>query len=269
VLRATSVADDLGYVALSDLGTALAAETSDYRIIGGHMVTALVARSRLGAGLYRETGDTDVGVPPVVIHDRGLLRRLRDAGYEKVEGNRFARTMTDVPVHVVGSPDARRLAVIDVLIPAYTSRARQNRRVGDDLVTTEVPGLATALRRPAVMLDLELHRLNGERLDTQLAFPDEVAALVLKAFACHVRSKDTDIVDVWRCLEIAFAAGIKPTDFDDRDPAQAAAIVRALFVRRDGEAMGVLTTQQQLSERAADERFTRLRAMIERVLPHE
>ena len=48
VLKATSVADDLGYVALADLADVLGAST--YRIIGGHMVTTLVARWQLGRG---------------------------------------------------------------------------------------------------------------------------------------------------------------------------------------------------------------------------
>jgi len=61
VLRATSVADDLGYVALADLAHVFGKD-ADYRVIGGHMVTALVARWNLGAELYRETDDTDIGV---------------------------------------------------------------------------------------------------------------------------------------------------------------------------------------------------------------
>ena len=61
VLRATSVADDLGYVALADLAHVFGKD-ADYRVIGGHMVTALVARWNLGAKLYRETDDTDIGV---------------------------------------------------------------------------------------------------------------------------------------------------------------------------------------------------------------
>lgn len=88
VLAATSVADDLGYVALADLASILG--TSAYRIIGGHMVTALVARWQLGAELYRETGDTDLGVPPVVVREEGLIGLLLERGYEQVEGNRFA-----------------------------------------------------------------------------------------------------------------------------------------------------------------------------------
>jgi hypothetical protein len=52
-LGAASVADDLGYVALTDLARAIGGLTEDYRVIGGHMVTVLAARWRLGRGLYR------------------------------------------------------------------------------------------------------------------------------------------------------------------------------------------------------------------------
>lgn len=45
--------------------------------------------------------------------------------------------------------DARRVAAVDLLVPAYTSRARQTLKIGD-VVTTEVPGLADAMRRPGV-----------------------------------------------------------------------------------------------------------------------
>jgi hypothetical protein len=43
-LVAASVADDLGYVGLTDLAQALGGLTEDYRVIGGHMVTILAAR---------------------------------------------------------------------------------------------------------------------------------------------------------------------------------------------------------------------------------
>lgn len=66
VLSASSVADDLGYVALADLAQAVGDDASDYRVIGGHMVTVLAARWMLGADLYRETGDADLGVTPVL-----------------------------------------------------------------------------------------------------------------------------------------------------------------------------------------------------------
>ncbi len=80
-LGAASLADDLSFVALSDLAAAVAAEGATYRIIGGHMVTALVARWGLGPELYRETGDSDLGVPPIGVTDGDLLGRLRELGY--------------------------------------------------------------------------------------------------------------------------------------------------------------------------------------------
>lgn len=196
-LRATSVADDLGFVALSDLARALQTDSmADYRVIGGHMITALVGRWGLGAQLYRETGDTDLGVPPAVVREHGLIERLEALGYSKVAGNRFARPLDDVPVRV-GDDDSSHRAVVDVLVPAYTSRPRQDRRVGDALITTEVPGLSLALTRPAVNLEVIMRRLNGQTLEAELAIADEVSALSLKAMATTVRSKDTDVVDIW------------------------------------------------------------------------
>lgn len=83
--------------------------------------------------------------------------------------------------------------------------------------------------------------------------------------ATRVRSKATDVVDVWRCLEVAYAAGAGRGEFRDGIPAEAAVIVRSLFDRREGAGMNALVTEQGLSDVAADERFTRLRALIARV----
>lgn len=263
VLKATSVADDLGYVALTDLAGLLEEDT--YRIIGGHMVTALVARWALGADLYRETGDTDLGIPPVVVREARIVARLRDLGYRPIAGNRFARQLDDLPV-AVGEGETERRAIIDILVPAYTGRVRDNRRITEDLVTTEVPGLASAIQRSPVVLQLELIRLNGERSDVELAFPDEVAALGLKAHATRVRSKGTDVVDLWRCLEVGFAAGLGPSEFIAGEPADVRQIVRTLFDRRDGDGMAALVEEQRLGPEAGDRRFTRISALLERVL---
>lgn len=51
------------------------------------MVTALAARWNLGADLYRETQDTDLGSPPAVIQDHDIVGRLTELGYIKTEGN--------------------------------------------------------------------------------------------------------------------------------------------------------------------------------------
>jgi hypothetical protein len=127
-LSATSVADDLGFVALMDLSRVLEQSAADCRVIGGHMVTMLAARWRLGAGLYRETGDADLGLPPVVARDNHIPDRLKILGYRQVAGNRFARTVQGIPVRVAGAQEIPNQAIIDVLIPAYTSRAATTSR---------------------------------------------------------------------------------------------------------------------------------------------
>lgn len=81
-----------------------------------------------------------------------------------------------------------------------------------------------------------------------------------------MRDKATDVIDGWRCLEVAFAAGVKPSEFTDRQPAEAAAIIRSLFTARDGRGMNDLIAEQRISKPAADQRYTRLRALVGRVL---
>lgn len=264
-LTATSLADDVGFVGLADLSRLVNGRGADYRLIGGHMVTVLVARWRLGVDLYRETGDTDLGVPPAVVVDHRLIERLKALDYAAIAGNRFARQLADVPIERPARGGEPPRAIIDVLVPAYTSRVRQDRHIGSDLVTNEVPGLAFALTRSPVTVQLGLRRLNGDFLDVELSIADEVSALVLKAMATTVRSKGTDILDIWRCLEIGLAAGLTPLDFTQGDPATASRIVRSLFADRHGEGMKALVAEEHLSSRAADERFTRIGALMARI----
>ena len=266
-LGAASVTDDLGYVALSDLARALGDIAADCRVIGGHMVTVLAARWRLGHELYRETGDVDLGITPIVVRDHHVVGRLKDLDYTQVAGNRFARGLSDIPVKMKDKDDSPRPeAFIDVLVPAYTSRARENVQVGEDLFTTEVPGLQLALARAPVTITLELRRLNGAILECELPFPDEVSAVVLKSLATTVRSKDTDISDIWRCLEIAFAAGLGPADFTRGVRAESAEVIRSLFSSRRGAPAAALAAEQRLSAEATDARLTRIRALIAHVL---
>ena len=126
-----------------------------------------------------------------------------------------------------------------------------------------VPGLPTALSRPPVIIGLEMHRLNGEALHADLPFPDEVSALVLKSLATRVRVKNTDI---WRCLEAALAAGVAPDVFADGIRAESAGLIRALFLSRRGPGMTAIAAGQGMTSQAADARYTRMRALIARVL---
>lgn len=264
-LRATSVADDLAFVALADVAKIFESEAANaYRVIGGQMVMVLAARWQL-ADLYRVTLDADIGAPPIVVQDYTLNERLVDLGYRQVAGDRFTKPVDDIPAGVNSDPQE---AVIDVLLPAYTSRAAKNVRAGN-LVATEALGLASALQRPPVIIGLELTRLSGDSTEVTLSFPDEACALALKAFATRARFKTTDHTDVWRCLEIANAAGVTPEEFATGEMSESAAIARSLFANRHGPGMSAIAQDQALSDTGADQRHTRIRALIEAVLGTE
>jgi hypothetical protein len=271
VLAATSVADDLGFVALADTSDILKEHPDlDYRLIGGHMVSLHAQRWGFGRELYRETADMDIGLPTAVAKDPWLVDQLIDKGYERKAGNRFERPITDIPVSVSGAGRAQGseapIAAIDILIPAYTRRARESYRVGDHLTSTQVRGLAPALNRPSVDVELALSRLNGDALDARIRLPDEVSTLVLRAFAWRVRSRDTDAVDLWRSLEICRAASVGPDQFVFVVGREAAAIIRAAFARRGLGAFREIASARGLSKEARTRLETRIYALIDGVL---
>ena len=264
VLSAASVSDDLGFVAMADLSAVLAELTDvESRIIGGHMVTLHVQRWGLGRDLYRETQDTDLGVPPIAVRDGRLIDLLKQRGYDRTTGNTYARRIKDVPVSVVDTKEMS--ASIDLLVPAYTSRARDSLKVTKDLTTTEVLGLAEALKRPGVEVSLELHRLNGEMLTAELTLPDEVSAIVLKALVWDRRGASKDAVDLWRTLEVAVAAGASPDEFSEGAGMKAAEIARRSFEKLNEGAMKAIVSAQHLSGQAAQQRHTRLQGLLQRV----
>jgi hypothetical protein len=219
----------------------------------------------VSVGATALAGQADVS-RPIVARDLDIAGRLKAAGYHQVAGDRFERPVPDIPAGVSGRAPAAYCAAIDVLVPAYTSRARRNVRVGPDLLTTEVPGLQIALARAPVELALDLRRLNGDLLAVMLLFPDTVSALTLKAFATTVRTKPTDIMDVWRCLEICFAAQVDAAAFSRGATAQGAAIIMELFKRRDSPGMQALIAQQGISGDAALRAYSRVRALIAHLL---
>lgn len=230
------------------------------------MVQLHVYRWGLGAELYRETQDTDLGVPLMAARDPMLVSRLLAAGYERLTGNSFGRVIDDIPVTRTTAVTGERRAVIDILIPAYTSRPRDTRKLGEHLVTTEVPGLAEAFRRPAAMVDLELTRLNLAVVTARVAIPDELSALVLKVMAWRVRGAVKDAVDIWRCTEIALAAGVDGSTLKGKT----GDIVRDELQRgvqnRDGPIVSAVVGFRRLSPDAGDALHTRLRAVVSRIL---
>lgn len=132
-------------------------------------------------------------------------------------------------------------------------------KVGE-LVTTEVPGLATALRRPGVVVVAELHLTNGGTPTTDVVLPDAVGMLARKAGARTVRNEARDAEDLWRCLEIAAADGVTPPAFGADGSLEELKSLLWRQVGPDGTALPELTAGLQSA--AAARRRTRVRALL-------
>jgi hypothetical protein len=217
------------------------------RLIGG--VTVLFHQQRLGVDLpLRATGDADFGVPPILLRERELVAAVEARGYKKVAANRWERPL-----------DAARTAAVDLLIPTYRSRARDTVRVGV-VGTTEVPGLADALRRPAVETTVEIVFTDGSTTSARVFIPDAAATLALKAWARTVRQEDRDAEDLWRCLEIALVDGVTAETLEnDATLGQIVSILQR-ELGADGDALAVII--RGVSDEEAARRRTRIRALL-------
>jgi hypothetical protein len=251
-LASLSAAMDGGFIAIADVSSAMSevGATDDYRLIGG--VAVLLHIQRLGLDLpLRATGDADFGVPPYLLKEPALVPAIEALGYQKVAGNRWERRIDD-----------RRVAAVDLLVPAYTSHPRQTKRVGD-IVTTEVPGLAVALRRPGIAIDAELRLTSDQVREATIMLPDALATLVLKARVRTVRDEERDAQDLWRCLEIAAVDGVTPELVNTEDGTD----VRDLLQRElgpGGTSLSAIT--RGLQDDAAARLRTRIRSLLADVI---
>jgi hypothetical protein len=213
----------------------------EYRIVGGHMVTLLVAAAGLSDKVMtRETADADFGAMPEVVADPRLLQGLVGRGYKATgAANRFVRRHED-------DTGALEL-VIDILAPSYRGRLLSNQRHGE-LVVDEIPGLAFALSSPAVVARLDVRLLDGRTLDISLRLPDLVSAICLKAAAYRGRFADKDAVDLWRLMTAAYETGIRSDSWPSTTTARDAATTLRTFFGRSG-ASGL----RRLSGRRADQ----------------
>jgi hypothetical protein len=240
---------DGGFTAVSDVSRAMAetGTAAEYRLIGGMTVMLHVQRLRLDLPL-RGTADADFGVPPHVLRESDLVESIEALGYTKTFGNRWERPI-----------DGGGVAAVDLLVPAYTSRSRHTVRVGD-VVTTEVPGLAEAFRRPGVTVEAELHMTGGSMLVADIVLPDAIGTLALKAGARWVRHEDRDAEDLWRCLEIAAADGVTPEMFDGDTALEE--LRSALWRELGPKGRSLASLTGDLQPDAAAQRRTRVRALL-------
>jgi hypothetical protein len=252
VLPSLSAAMDGSLTAIAEVAAVLAGagKLGDSRLIGG--VTVLLHQQRLAIDLpLRATADADFGLPPHLLREPGLITAIKDRGYQKVMGNRWERRIDDT-----------RVAAADLLVPAYRSRARDTVRIGD-IVTTEVPGLAEALHRPGVSLEIDIALTDGSSIAAEVVIPDPAATLGLKAWPRVVRNEGRDAEDLWRCLEIGHAAGVTADVL--RDDATLGQIIPILGreMGPTGAAIDVIT--RGLNEAEATQRRTRIRALLAEV----
>lgn len=252
-LVSTSRAADAGFLTLADLAQITTTLDLDYRIVGGHMVTLLVALHGASAQVpLRETADADFAALPTVIADPRLPVALIEHGYRSREAaNRFTRDLDD--------QYGQLSLVIDILAPSYRGGLVPNQRHGD-LVVDEVPGLVLALHRPAELLDVRVQLTNGEDLSLRLALPDVTSALCLKALAYRGRFAPKDAVDLWRLIHAAYAAGLRVADWPVSVTGRQAAEVLHRFFGAPAAA-GL----KQMSASAADR--TRMQALVRQVVP--
>lgn len=251
-LPSLSAAMDGGFMAIHDVSRAMSAAgaENDYRLIGG--VSVMLHVQRLGLDLpLRATGDADFGVPPHVLRGHELVDAIEALGYRKVLGNRWERPI-----------DVRRVAAVDLLIPTYRTRARDTVEIGD-VVTTEVPGLAEAFRRPGIEVAAQFRLTDGTSLSATVVIPDPVGTIAMKALVRSARNDARDVDDLWRCLEVAATDGVAPTNFDDSSLTR----VRAELWRQlgpDGAALSTLVADLQPD--AAARLRTRVHALLAEVI---
>jgi hypothetical protein len=254
VLSSTDPATDGGLIAVRDISEAARNTGVDYRLLGGSAVLLHVYRTGIDVPT-RGTADADCGVRPPILTAGGLVGEIELLGYIKTEGNRWERVIDD-----------DRTATVDLLVPAYTSRPRASKQIGD-VNTTEVPGLAEAFQSEPYVVEATFLLNTGERMEATVVLPDAKSMILLKAGARRVRNEERDATDLWRCLEVASVDQVVPTDFDiwDDFPKIRAFLHRELG--RGGAALSVITSE--LSAEEASRIATRIQALLQQVVGPE
>jgi hypothetical protein len=256
VLASAGRSSDAGFLAAADLASIAADLVVPYRLVGGNAVTLLCAVHGVTDLVpARETADADFGADYQVVGDARLQSALLARGYRQVEGNRFSREQTGTGAD--GRTETWPL-VVDVLAPSYEGRLLSNRRHGD-LVVDEIPGLALALSRAGVDVDIEVRLTSGHELRFSTTLPDAVSALCLKAYAYVGRFSDRDAVDIWRLLEAARAAGVTTATWPAKATGREAGAALWQHFGRPGAAGA-----SRASSRPADQ--TRIRALVAAVV---
>lgn len=262
-LRPRSRAEYAALTALLDLGDLLAASpirVEDTRVIGGHMVGLHVARYGLEQTHSRMTADTDFGLDVATLNQLDLVERFANKHYQLRNGHRFYRQLER----------ENEEAVVDVLIPNYTSQRGTYRRVGQ-INSFQTPGLAELLRRDPMLLRLRVEFDSTDVRETVLATADERGALFSKVLAWDDRRRktnaDKDAFDVWRSLEVCHRANIGPGDWPEQfDASGWKQLIRDGFGTREADGSKALASYVRTSGGNPEQAVTRTIALVSAVV---
>jgi hypothetical protein len=188
-VTATSFADDLSYRSLRDAMSVT--DPVQCRVIGGHMVSLLLAVFPVAGVPIRRTRDADVAIPTELAATGSIEAALRDHGYQLIAGNSFSRPMGEAGDDALS---------IDILVPSADSRFRRVQIEGRGF--DAAPGLMLALAAPALQIDVEATLLDGTRLTFSAPVPSVELAVVLKALSFAQRREPRDREDLWALLEV-------------------------------------------------------------------
>lgn len=93
-----------------------------------------------------------------------------------------------------------------------------------------------------------------------VTLPDAVGMLALKTMVRTARTETRDTEDMWRCLEVAAADGVKPASFDSSEPLRRVREILWYELGPGGAALGALTAD--LQDDPAARLRTRIRALL-------
>lgn len=238
VLTSTSRSEDAGFVAVADIAALAGQLDVDHRLIGGHMVTLLVARHAVRDVPDRVTNDADLGAEFAVVGDPRLIDALTRLGYARpAASNRFIRPL-----------DTELSAVIDLLAPSYTGRHEPNQQHGE-IVVDEIPGLGYALTTAPVTIDFEARLTNGDIVRASGRVPAPLPALCLKLLSWGSRFAAKDAEDIWRLLAVCHASDVRPGDWKRSASARDARVVLERFVAINSMGLRRLSSDRRVHAR--------------------
>jgi hypothetical protein len=193
-LAATSRADDLALRALAEIVEITGDE--NVRIVGGQMVSLLLAAFPVAGIAARRTRDADAAITTELAGSGVLHDRLVARGWAPSAGNHYVRPVPELSISSRAAPELS----VDLLVPSLDGRFRPSQHGGRAF--DSAPGLAPALVAEPVEVETRVRLLDGSGLMFVARVPTVEMAVVIKAYAYASRRLGRDVEDIYRLLEI-------------------------------------------------------------------